>query len=90
LSRFCLLCVCFWHQKIINSINLGAWSRILHSVWEGGPDPSLGRGILLPDCSSPEVCLRGATFQICEWTRTAEFLDNVSKRTLKTGTVATT
>jgi hypothetical protein len=89
-KSFCLLCVCFQHQRVINSNNLGAQSRILHSVQEGGPSPSLGRHALLPDCSSTGVQPRMTIFWICKWTQTAEFLDNMSKRALKTGTAAIT
>jgi hypothetical protein len=80
--------VCFQHQRVINCNNLGALSGILHSIWEGGPSPFPRRCVLLPDCSGPEVWPR-TTFWVCEWIRTAEFLDNVVKRALKTGTTAT-
>jgi hypothetical protein len=33
----CLSCVCFWHQWVFNSNNLGVQSRILYSIQEGGP-----------------------------------------------------
>jgi hypothetical protein len=85
----CLSCVCFQHQRVFNSNNLGAQSGILHSVQEGGgPSPYPGRHVLLPGCSGPEVLLT-TTFQICEWTRTPEILDSMNKRALKTGTVVT-
>jgi hypothetical protein len=72
---FCFLCVCFRYQRFINSNTGGACSGR-----GGGPTPSLGRCILLPDCSGPEVWPRTTTFQICKWTRTAEFLDNTGKK----------
>jgi hypothetical protein len=34
-----LSCVFFWHQRVFNSNNLGAWPRILHSIQEGPPLP---------------------------------------------------
>jgi hypothetical protein len=36
---FLCLLVCFQHQSVFNPNNLGAWSGILHSIWEREPWP---------------------------------------------------
>jgi hypothetical protein len=90
LSRFSLLCVCFQHQRVSNSNNLGFRPGYYIPSGKRGPDPDPERCVLLPNCSSPEIWPRAMTFQICEWTWTAEFLDKVGKRSLKTGTAVTT
>jgi hypothetical protein len=87
---FCLSCVCFQHWSVFNSNNLEAYLGFYIPSRKGGPSLSLGRCVLLPGCEGPEVRLRVTTFWIFEWTRTPEFLDNVGKSALKTGTVTTT
>jgi hypothetical protein len=48
------LCVCFWHQRVINSNNLGApLGHYIPSKKGGAPDPSPERHILLPSCGGP-------------------------------------
>jgi hypothetical protein len=79
LKIFCLLCVCFGTRGLTSN-NLEAWSRILHSVQEGGPGPSPGRRVLLPDCGN-FLDLRMNLDCRISWQR--------GKRALKTGTAAT-